>query len=231
LKKSFFITIILVFCLPFLVLAYHVLNDVTGSGGFTFQMWANTPVTISIDAGTLAGGNGGTIVEDACAEWDSVPTAKKLCGNFITRPVDITIDNFEDTFLLPDAINIIFDETGDILLFLGLDPGSTFGFCGNFIDAITGEITESLLILNGTIPSSPSGDLISTIIHEFGHCWGLAHIPIGGINTTNSITGLDPIEPLLIPTMYPFNIPINDAFGRTLEDDDKAGISELYPQN
>jgi len=116
--------------------------------------------------------------------------------------------------------------------FFGFPPNSTFGFCFPFTNTNTGEITAALLILNGTIPSSPSGDLLATIIHEFGHCWGLAHIPIGGITTVDGTAGLDPIEPSKIPTMFPGSIPINDIFGRTLEDDDKAaGISTLYPQN
>jgi len=230
LKKLTFITITLVFCLPCLLLAYHVLNDLSPSGGFVFNMWANTPVNINIDAGTLAGGNGRTMVEDACDEWDSVPSAKTLCGNLNTSPVDITIDNINDN-ILPGVINIVFDETEDILLFFGFPPNSTFGFCFPLTNTNTGEITDALLILNGTIPSSPSGDLLATIIHELGHCWGLAHIPIGGITTAGGAVGLDPIEPSKIPTMFPFNIPTNDLFGRTLEDDDKAGISILYPQN
>lgn len=231
-KKSTFITITLFFSLPCLLLAYHVLNDPSPSGGFVFNMWANTPVNINIDAGTLAGGNGRTIIEDACDEWDSVPTAKTLCGNLNTSPVDITISNIStNTSPTDGVIDIVFDETEDILLFFGFPPNSTFGFCFPFTNTNTGEITDALLILNGTIPSSPSGDLLATTIHELGHCWGLAHTPIGGISTAGGTAGLDPIEPSKIPTMFPSNIPVNDIFGRTLEDDDKAGISVLYPQN
>jgi len=133
--------------------------------------------------------------------------------------------------LTDGVLDVVFDETGDILLFFGFPPNSTLGICFPLTNTNTGEITDALLILNGTIPSSPSADLLATAIHEFGHCWGLAHIPIGGITTAGDTAGLDPIEPSKIPTMFPFSIPINDIFGRTLEEDDKAGISTLYPQN
>jgi len=228
-KKFTSFTIIMVFCLPCLVSAYYILDQGSPPGGFLPNMWANTPITLNIDAGTLAGGNGRTIVEDGCVEWDSVPTARKLCGNLITSSVDITASNFASNFL-PGVLTVVFDETGNIFSDGGIDPSTIFGICMNDIDATTGEILRSIMILNGS-PLAPQGDILATTIHEFGHCWGLAHIPIGGINTTNSVTGLDPIEPSKIPTMFPFDIPVNDAFGRTLEDDDKAGITVLYPQN
>ena len=92
----------------------------------------------------------------------------------------------------------------------------------------TGAITDILIIINGSIPSTPSADLLATIIHEMGHTWGLAHTAIGGINTVDLPGGLDPIDPIGIPTMYPFNLPTNDQFGRTLETDDLASALLLY---
>jgi len=178
LKKLTFITITLVFCLPCLVLAYHILNDLSPTGSIVFNMWANTPVNINIDAGTLAGENGRTFVENACDTWDNVPTAKTLCGNLNTSPVDITISNiFTNTSPTDGVIDVVFDETGDILLFFGLPPNNILGICLFLTDTTTGEITDALLILNGTIPSSPSADLLATTIHEFGHCWGLEMMP------------------------------------------------------
>jgi len=228
-KKFIFFTIIMVFCLPCLVSAYYILNQGSPPGGFLPNMWANTPITLNIDAGTLAGGNGRTIVEDGCFAWDSVPTARKLCGNLITSSVDFTVSNIVSNFL-PGVLTIVFDETGNILSNEGIDPSATFGFCLNDVDATTGEILKSIIVLNGS-PLAPQGDLLATTIHELGHCWGLAHIPIGGINTVFITPGLEPIEPSKIPTMFPFDIPVNDTLGRTLEDDDKAGITVLYPQN
>lgn len=217
--------------LPCLVFAYHVLNDQTSTGGFAFNKWMNVPVNFRIDAGTLGGGDGSTIVGAACEEWNSVPTAKTICGN-LNPFVDITISNLQDNVSMNDGINdVIFDETGEIVTFFGGNPSLILGFCLLTTNANTGEITDVILVLNGTIPSTPSADLLSTTVHELGHCWGLAHIAIGGVNTAQSTPGLDPIEPSKIPTMYPFNIPTNDEFGRTLEVDDKAGISVVYPNN
>jgi len=229
LKKSFFITIILAFCLPCLVFAYHFLDNRTSSGGFAGEMWANTPVTIIIDGGTLEGMNGKPIVEDACAVWDSVPAVKKLCGNITTFPLDVTVANIEETPPTIGAVNVIFDETGDILAFLGSNPEEILGTCSNVLkDVTTGEISHSVMILNGS--KMAFGDLLGTTIHELGHCWGLAHTPIGGISTDFPFNtpGLDPIPPSKTPTMVP--VSLNELW-RTLEDDDKAGITILYPQN
>ena len=213
--------------LPGLVFAYHVLNNSSG-GGFVFIKWENIPISFRVDGGTLQGGDGIAVIEDACDEWDGVPTARDLCGALTVLPMDITVTNF-DTLPLQDDGIIIFDETGDILSSLGFSA-NTLGIGITFSNTTTGEITDALLILNGSIPSSKTADLLSTAVHELGHVWGLAHTAIGGINTSNMTPGLEAISPLAIPTMFPFNIPVDDAFGRTLEEDDIAGISVLYPQ-
>jgi len=215
-------------CFPGFVFAYHILNSSSG-GRFVFIKWKNTPIDFRVDGGTLEGKDGIVVVEDACDEWNRVPTARTLCGSLTVLPMDITAANFDTLPLLNDGI-IIFDETGGILSSLGLSA-NTLGIGITLSNTATGEITDALIILNGSIPSSKTTDLLSTTVHEFGHVWGLAHTAIGGINTANNTPGLDPIDPSAIPTMFPFNNPIDDTFGRTLEDDDIAGISLLYPQN
>jgi hypothetical protein len=213
--------------IPGLVFAYHVLNNSSG-GGFVFIKWDNLPVNFRVDGGTLQGGDGIAIIEGACNQWNGVPTARGLCGALTVLPMDITAANFDALPLQDDTI-IIFDETGDILSSLGFSA-NTLGLGITFSNTTTGEITDALLILNGSIPSSKTADLLSTAVHELGHVWGLAHTAVGGINSANTTPGLEAINPSAIPTMFPFNIPVNDAFGRTLEEDDLAGISVLYPQ-
>lgn len=223
--------IVVLLCMPGLLFAYHILNDQTPSGAFVFKKWANVPVNFRVDPGTLGGGDGRQVVQAACDEWDNVPTALELCGSITTGQEDITAGNFLTFISLDDGINdIIFDETGDILSGLGLPPG-VLGIGLSVTNATTGEITDAILIINGSVPSSPIADLPSTTVHEFGHIWGLAHTPIGEINTQTNVSGLDPIDPSAIPTMYPFSNPVNDAFGRNLEDDDTEAISLRYPNN
>ena len=122
--------------------------------------------------------------------------------------------------------DIVFDEDGSILADIGL-PG-VLGLGLTTFNTATGQIIDITIIINGSIPSSAAADLLATVIHEMGHTWGFAHIPIGGINTTNSVSGFDRISPAGIPTMYPFAIPQDDRFGRSLESDDHGSALLLY---
>lgn len=216
---------------PALVLGYHILNSRVQSGGFVFLKWRNIPVDIRIDPGTLRGGNGRNVVEEACDTWNQVPTVATLCGNLSFLSEDITVENYQSLISTDDgAIDVIFDETGEILADLGLPARSTLGVASITSNAANGEIQNVLLVLNGSLQSS-SANLLSTTIHELGHGWGLAHIPIGGISSSYSTPGLEPIDNASIPSMFPFAIPDDDALGSTLEIDDEIGISVRYHSN
>jgi hypothetical protein len=225
-------SLIAAYVLPGLVLGYHILNLQNSSGNFVFLKWRNTPVNLQLDPGTLGGGDGREIIEEACDTWNNVATAVEFCGNFSIVSEDITVENYESLISTDDGnIDVIFDETGEILADLNLSPNSTLGVASVTSNATNGEIQNVLLVLNGSLESSLASDLLSTTVHEMGHGWGLAHIPIGGINSANITPGLEPIDPVAIPTMFPFNIPTDDALGRTLELDDRIGISVRYPSN
>jgi len=223
---------IAIYFLPGFAFGYHILNHQNSSGNFVSLKWRNTPVNLRLDPGTLGGGDGREIVEEACNTWNNVPTAIRLCGSFSTVSEDITIENYK-SFISTNVgeIDIIFDETGEILADLNFPPNSTLGVSLITSNAQNGEIQNVLLVLNGSLQGRSASDLLSTIIHEMGHGWGLAHIPIGGINSASGTPGLEPIDPVAIPTMFPFNIPTNDALGRTLEIDDEIGISVRYLSN
>jgi YVTN family beta-propeller protein len=88
-----------------------------------------------------------------------------------------------------------------------------------------GNISEADIIFNGreidfsvNQNSTRFGqvDLQNTMTHEVGHLLGLDHSPLVGPSTSR-------------PTMNPFNDPSGPREGRTLELDDRAAISVLYP--
>ena len=208
--------------------SYHTLNKPSGANNYVFFNLSSMPVDFRIDGGTLGGGNGLPTVEEACAEWDGLAGIENFCGTLTQGGTDITEANFNALIQVGDGINdIVFDEDGSILSNLFLLPPGVLGI-GLTTTNAAGTITDILIIINGSIPSSPIADLLATVIHEMGHVWGLAHTPIGGINTVDIPGGLDPIEPVGIPTMYPFNLPADDALGRTLETDDLASAFLLY---
>jgi len=206
--------------------SYHTLNQPSGATNYDFFNLLSMPVDFRIDGGTLGGGNGLTTVEAACAEWDGLEGIGNFCGTLTQIVTDITFANINALILTNDGINdIVFDEDGMILNNL-VGPG-VLGI-GLVVTNAAGTITDITIIINGSIPSSPIADLLATTVHEMGHTWGLAHTPIGGINTVELPGGLDPIDPVGIPTMYPFNLPADDALGRTLETDDLASALLLY---
>ena len=224
------IILLLVFSLSILVSyqhshSYHVLNQSSGASDYVFFNLPSMPVNFRVDGGTLGGGNGLTVVQDACAEWDGLENIGNFCGT-LTETVDINSANIDTIVLTNDFINdIVFDEDGSILNDL-VGPG-VLGI-GLAVTNAAGVITDITIIINGSIPSSPNADLLATTIHEMGHVWGLGHTPIGGINSAEIPGGLDPIDPVGIPTMYPFNLPVDDTLGRSLETDDFASALLLY---
>jgi hypothetical protein len=99
------------------------------------------------------------------------------------------------------------------------------------VDLVTGEIVESDIFFNSTFAWSTSGsaaafDLQSVATHEIGHLVGLGHSALG--------------ETELVPTggrrvlasasvMFPIAVGRGNTADRTLQPDDIAGVSELYP--
>jgi uncharacterized membrane protein YgcG len=181
--------------------------------------------------------------------WNGVSTAKDVIGNLTKSAGNFTRANFADTWgkgfevggAADGRYEVVLDEDGEILELFGLEPDSIFGFGPSQKDTSGGGCvtTDALVLINGS-PSVPtSGDALATSIHEVGHILGLAHSSVAQYNdrnnrafsggTSSPSSALDVIALNDAPTMYPFALP-DDTQGRTLEADDIAGISQLYPE-
>lgn len=101
------------------------------------------------------------------------------------------------------------------------------------IDVRTANILEADILFNAGVPwsTADSGqvgrfDVESVALHEIGHLFGLGHSALG--------------ETELLPTgrrrliaaetvLFPLAFSIGSVLGRTLQPDDVAGVSDLYP--
>jgi hypothetical protein len=120
---------------------------------------------------------------------------------------------------------VVVDADGSILRSFGLDPADVNGFgeSAGVIDHGEAVITDMYLLING---SRNDYDRQATEIHELGHTLGLGHSSVGWpIGKDGS---LDPPLSAEVPTMHPFAIVTTDR--QTLEPDDVASLSELYPE-
>ncbi len=184
------------------------------------------PIHLTIDGGSSAAFQGE--INTALATWNAVPTARDVWD---TTPV-VAADDFTKANYLSKWGNlsgdgtqeVVVDADGSILSDFGLSPASTNGFgeSGGVIHNGEAEIQDMFLLING---SRANFDRQATEIHELGHTLGLAHSTAGFSLFKDG--SLSPLLEAQVPTMDPFGISTNDR--QTLEDDDRASLSELYP--
>lgn len=144
------------------------------------------------------------------------------------NPVDFTGGNFGTAWgnLTDDGKQeVIFDEDGSALTALGFAPASVNGYGPSAGQIHGGEVQleDMYLVVNGM---RTNFDRQSTEVHELGHTLGLAHSSVGF--AVDKDGALSPELESQVPTMHPFGI-LGDG-RRTLEADDVAALSELYPE-
>lgn len=201
-------------------LAYHLVQV-----GGTVLKWPALPVNFIVD-------NGPTDIlpeiQTAFDTWNAVPTAQNVLGAATRATVDFTGANFGTAWGIDGdgRHEIVLDEDGSALRRFGIDPALMEKTAFSPIVSNNGIITDAFVVINGT---RSDFDRPSAELHELGHVQGLSHSSVGIYNSASFPSdALDPVNVASVPTMHPF--AVGGTARRTLEPDDMAGLSELYPE-
>ena len=198
--------------------AYLKLGVRSGDSTATLH-WDDMPVRYFV-SNRPGGGVTGSQLEQAVTRafntWDAIPTA------------DVSVQ-FAG---LTGAGLFLGDGVSTIGFVDRADQGRVLGATSFLFDNLTGEIIEADIFLNSTFSWSVSAsgdpdrfDVESIALHEIGHLLGLGHSALG--ETELSAGGRRVLAAEAV--MFPVAFSAGSTVGRTLRNDDTAGISDTYP--
>ena len=182
--------------------------------------WQRMPVrwhTLDRGASGISASEFQATMARAFATWEAVPTASiafQFGGATGAEPFD------------DDALSVLgFQDQPDMERVLGAT--------GFLVDTVTGDIVEADIFFNSAFPWSTSAagdpnrfDLESVALHEIGHLLGLGHSALGETEVRPE-GGRRVLASGAV--MFPISFGRGTTHDRTLQPDDIAGVSALYP--